>query len=232
LKIGIVGDFNPAYPSQQATADACMHSIKRLGVQLEHDWIATASISEQLDTIAETYSGFWIAPGLPESADGVLQLIRYAREHNVPLLGTCGGFQNMIVEFAQNKLMMKAAGHEERNPEASELVISKLACSLVGQKGEVFIQSPSLAFDIYQTATAIEQFRCSYGLNPQYAAHIHEAGLKIVGTDAEGKPRMVELPEHKFFIGTLFVPQLSSTPDNPHCLVNSFIEHVTGCYRI
>jgi CTP synthase (UTP-ammonia lyase) len=76
--------------------------------------------------------------------------------------------------------------------------------------------------------TAIEQFRCSYGLNPEYEEQINEAGLKIVGTDVEGKPRIVELTGHKFFIGTLFVPQLSSTQANPHYLVDSFIEYVSG----
>lgn len=228
MKIGIIGDFNPAYPSHQATNDALIHSIKKIGVQFKQDWIPTASISEQLDTITKTYKGFWIAPGVPESVTGVLQIIRYAREHNVPLIGTCGGFQNMIIEFVKNKLMIEDADHEERNPNASKLVISKLACSLVGQKGEVFIKNPSLVFNIYQRPTAIEQFRCSYGLNPEYKSQMNEAGLKIVGTDVEGMPRIVELSEHKFFIGTLFVPQLSSTQENPHCLVDSFIEHVSN----
>ncbi|NGM84197.1 hypothetical protein G5B47_17430 [Paenibacillus sp. 7124] len=230
MKIGIVGDFNPVYLSQQATNDALNHSIKKIGVPIEYEWIPTASIPEQLDTINKTYNGFWIAPGIPESVGGVLQIIRYAREHNVPLIGTCGGFQNIILEYAKNKLMLEDADHEELNPDASKLVISKLTCSLVGQKGEVFIKSPSMISDIYQKQTIVEQFRCSYGLNPEFEAPIHEAGLKIVGTDVEGRPRMVELTGHTFFIGTLFVPQLSSTQENPHCLVDSFIEHVSNQY--
>ncbi|GGG69471.1 CTP synthase C-terminal region-related (seleno)protein [Paenibacillus radicis (ex Gao et al. 2016)] len=228
MKIGVIGDFNPEYLSQQATSDALNHSIYTIGAQMEYDWIPTASIPEQLDSIKETYKGFWIAPGIPDSIDGVFQIIRYARENNVPLIGTCGGFQHMILEFAKNKLMLEDTGHEELNPDASNLVISKLACSLVGQQGEVFIKHPSLVSGLYQESTAVEQFRCSYGLNPNFEALIHEAGLKMVGTDAEGRPRIVELTGHPFFIGTLFVPQLSSAQENPHCLVNAFIEQVSN----
>ncbi|AIQ12960.1 CTP synthase C-terminal region-related (seleno)protein [Paenibacillus durus] len=228
MKIGIIGDFNPGYSSQQATNEALAHSIKKSRKQIEYDWIPTASIPEQLDTIKKVYNGFWIAPGIPESISGVLQIIRYAREHNVPLIGTCGGFQNIIIEYAKNKLMIEDADHEELNPDASKLVISKLTCSLVGQKGEVHIKSPSKVGEIYQKKTTVEPFRCNYGLNPEFEAPIHEAGLKIVGTDVEGRPRIVELQGHQFFIGTLFVPQLSSTQENPHCLIDSFIEHVSG----
>ncbi|MCA1296356.1 hypothetical protein LBW89_25430 [Paenibacillus sp. alder61] len=228
MKIGVIGDFNPIYLSQQATNDAINHSIKKLGVQIVYEWIPTASIPEQLETIKKSYKGFWIAPGIPDSVGGVLQIIRYAREHNVPLIGTCGGFQNIILEYAKNKLMLEEADHEELNPDASKLVISKLTCSLVGQKGEVFIKSPSLVSNIYRETTIIEQFRCSYGLNPEFEAPINETGLEIVGTDAEGRPRIVELTGHKFFIGTLFVPQLNSTQESPHCLVDAFIEHMSN----
>ncbi|WP_052350370.1 glutamine amidotransferase-related protein [Paenibacillus gorillae] len=226
MKIGVIGDFNPVYLSQQATNDALDHSIYKTQAQVQYDWIPTVTIAEQLDVIKNNYQGFWIAPGIPESAAGVLQIIRYAREHNVPLLGTCGGFQHIILEYAKNKLMLEDADHEELNPDASNLVISKLACSLVGQTGEVFIKQPSLVSSLYQETAVIEQFRCSYGLNPNFEVPIDEAGLKIVGTDAEGRPRIVELAEHPFFIGTLFVPQLSSSNANPHCLVNAFIKQI------
>jgi CTP synthase (UTP-ammonia lyase) len=228
MKIGIVGDYNPDYLSQQATNDALIHSSEKLGIRIEHEWIPTASIPEQMDEIIKTYKGFWIAPGSPESVDGVLHIIQYSREHNIPLLGTCGGFQNILIEYARNKLMITEAEHEEQDPNASILVISKLTCSLVGQKGEIIIKNPSKVFGIYQKPKVIEQFRCNYGLNPEYQTQIGESGLRIVGADTLGNPRIIEIPEHKFFIGTLFVPQLSSTQEYPHCLVNSIIEHINS----
>nr|WP_181909524.1 hypothetical protein [Paenibacillus taihuensis] len=204
------------------------HSIASSGAQIEYEWIPTAAITEQLAAITDTYRGFWIAPGVLESISGVLQIIQYARENNVPLIGTCGGFQTIMLEYAQNKLMLEEADHEEFNPDATTLVINKLTCSLLGQQGEVFIKSPSLVSGIYDhAASTVEQFRCSYGLNPEYEAAIHHSGLKIVGADAEGKPRIAELSGHRFFIGTLFVPQLSSTPEKPHCLVNAFVEQAS-----
>jgi CTP synthase (UTP-ammonia lyase) len=223
LKVGIVGDFSPEYPSQIATNNALMHSSGKLGVSVEYEWIPTATISKQIDTIKETYQGFWIGPGVPDSIDGVLSIIQFARENNVPLLGTCGGFQYIIMEYARNKMMLENAGHEERDPHSTQLVISKLACSLVGQKGEVIVKKPSKISEIYQVESVIEQFKCNYGLSPEYEKQIHEAGLRIVGTDSIGNPRIVEIPEHKLFIGTLFVPQLSSTSDFTHCIVDSFI---------
>lgn len=223
MKVGIVGDFSPEYPSQIATNNALMHSSGKLGVSVEYEWIPTATISKQIDTIKETYQGFWIGPGVPDSIDGVLSIIQFTRENNVPLLGTCGGFQYIIMEYARNKMMLENAEHEERDPRSTQLVINKLACSLVGQKGEVIVKKPSKISEIYHVENVIEQFRCNYGLNPEYEKQIHEAGLRIVGTDAIGNPRIVEIPEHKFFIGTLFVPQLSSNSDSTHCIVDSFI---------
>ena len=228
MKIGIVGEYNPEYPSQRATNDALMHSFKKLGVRIENEWVPTASIPEQMDKIKKTYNGFWIAPGSPESVNGVLLIIQYARENNIPLLGTCGGFQNILIEYARNKLMIEEAGHEEHDPNASKLVINKLTCSLVGQKGEVIIKSHSKVSGIYQKSNVTEQFRCNYGLNSEYQTQIDESGLRIVGEDTQGRPRIIEIPELNFFIGTLFVPQLSSTQENPHCLVNSFIESLSG----
>lgn len=228
MKIGIVGDYNPEYPSQLATSNALIHSSKKLGICIEHEWVPTDSIPNQMPAIKETYQGFWVAPGIPNSVDGVLNIIKFARENNVPLLGTCGGFQYIILEYARNKLMMDSAGHEEQDPNSTQLIITKLTCSLVGQTGEIIIKKPSRLFGIYQKSHVFEHFRCNYGLSPEYEAQINEAGLKIVGTDSTGQPRIIELPEHKFFVGTLFVPQLNSTTEISHCIVDSLIEAAAG----
>lgn len=226
MKVGIVGDFSPEYPLQTATNNAILHSSSKLGISFEYGWIRTATISKQMNAIKETYQGFWIGPGYPDSVEGVLTIIQFARENNLPLLGTCGGFQYIILEYAKNKMLLENAGHEERDPHTLQLIISKLACSLVGQKGNVIVNKNSRLFDIYQVENTNEQFRCNYGLSPEYEQQIHEAGLRIVGTDSVGNPRAIEITEHKFFIGTLFVPQLSSTPDSTHCIVDTFLTSI------
>lgn len=223
LKIGIVGDFHAESPSQQATNRALEHSAAKAQTAIELEWMPTASIAENSSECLENYDGLWIAPGVPDSVDGVLSAIKYARENHIPLLGTCGGFQYLIMEFVRNVLGIIDAQHEEYDPGADRIVISKLSCSLVGQEGQIFIKQPSAVHGIYQADHTVEAFRCSYGLNASYAAILNEAGLNIVGTDLNGEPRIVELRSHPFFIGTLYVPQLHSTIDHSHCLIDSFL---------
>lgn len=223
MRIGIVGDFSPKSASQTAVNQALLHSSHALGISLVNEWIPTATIGEQWSGIKDAYDGFWIGPGYPDAVDGVLRIIQFARERDIPLLGTCGGFQYMIMEYARNKMKLTNADHEERNPDASRIVISQLRCPLVGQKGEVLIKKPSRLFELYQVEKIYEHFMCSFGLSPDYERRVHEAGLSIVATDVAGNARAVELPAHRFFIGTLYVPQLSSAADAAHCLIDAFI---------
>ncbi|TVY01882.1 hypothetical protein [Paenibacillus cremeus] len=132
----------------------------------------------------------------------------------------------MLIEYARNQIGIEEAEHEEQDPDASKLLVSRLSCSLVGQQGEVCLDSFSKVFQIYREAKIVEQFRCNYGLNAEYQAFVEQSGLEIVGKDSSGNPRVIEIPGNRFFIGTLFVPQLSSTPEHPHCLIDSFIDHV------
>lgn len=223
MKIGIVGDFSPEYPSQTATNQALEHSADKFGLAIDFEWLPTAAIIENMHDIRESYHGFWIGPGFPDSLDGVLAIIRFARENNVPLLGTCGGFQYMIMEYARNKMGLEHVGHEERDPDAAQMIIGKMACSLVGQLSGVTVNKHSRAYAIYQAEHTVESFRCNYGLHPDYQRQVHEAGLKVVGKDSLGNARIVELPEHPFYMGTLFVPQLGSTAASTHCIVDSLL---------
>jgi CTP synthase (UTP-ammonia lyase) len=119
---------------------------------------------------------------------------------------------------------MEDAAHEESAPGASNLLISKLSCSLVGLTQQVKLRPGTLAHQLYQTETVEEQFRCNYGLNPNYQAEISRSGLQIAGVDLEGEVRIVELPRHRFFMATLFLPQLSSTPEKPHPLFLAYLK--------
>ena len=113
-------------------------------------------------------------------------------------------------------LAIADAEHAETTPEASCLVISPLACSLVGTAQTIKLLPGTLTYRAYEKDEVTEQFMCNYGLNPVYREIISTGGLKVVGLDAAGEVRMVELSAHRFFIATLFLPQLSSGPDRPH----------------
>src|SRR5262245_33108303 len=155
-----------------------------------------------------------------------LWAIRTARENLIPCFGTCGGFQHIIIEYARNVLGFKDAQHAEYDPYASSLFISQLACSLAGQTMQLSFLPGSQIAAIYRATLATEEYYCNFGVNPDHLSDLKSGPLKVSGSDSEGEVRVVELPEHPFFLGTLFVPQARSTPENPHPLVTAFLEEV------
>ena len=114
--------------------------------------------------------------------------------------------------------------HEEAAPDGAQLVISKLACSLVGQAQAVEITPDTRTHQAYGRDVAVELFRCSYGLNPLYREAIGSGPLRVVGVDANREVRIVELPSHPFYVATLFLPQLSSSPEEPHLLILAYLK--------
>ena len=82
---------------------------------------------------------------------------------------------------------------------------------------------------IYGATTVVERYYCNFGVHPDRVGLLRSGPLRIVGSDAEGEIRVVELPGHPFFVGTLYVPQTRSTPTTPHPLVSAFLRAVSGC---
>jgi len=228
VKLAIIGDFNPASHTHIATNAAIGHAKAFLKLDLQADWIPTESILDNIASTTKNYKGFLIAPGSPyRSMAGTLEIIKYARLNNIPTLGTCGGFQHMVIEFARNVLNIKDAQHAEYDPYASKLVINPLSCSMKGQKLKINITGKqSQTYKIFNSDTIEEQYYCNFGLNPEFQSDIHNNGFKIVGSDASDEARILELEGHKFFIATLFVPQDNSTPDNPNKLITGFVSVV------
>lgn len=130
----------------------------------------------------------------------------------------------MILEYARNVLGFVDAQHAEYDPYASELFVSELECSLVGRELLIRLQPESRVARLYGATEAREQYYCNFGVNPEKVAALNRGALRVTGSDAEGDIRVVELPDHPFFIGTLFVPQLRSRADRPHPLINAFIQ--------
>jgi CTP synthase (UTP-ammonia lyase) len=131
-------------------------------------------------------------------------------------------------------LAIQDAEHEETAPEAPRLVIRKLTCSLVGTTQPIIILPGTLAHRAYSTAAVMEQFACNYGLNPAYQERISRGGLQVAGRDAAGEVRIIELAAHRFFMATLFLPQLSSGPARPHPLIVAYLQvaqHFHACHH-
>ncbi|MES1023574.1 CTP synthase [Gloeocapsa sp. BRSZ] len=225
-KIALLGEYTPTFQPHIATNAAINHSSDKLGISVEGVWVSTDDIN---DSIFNTYAGIWVAPGSPyKNIDKTLWAIRYARENAVPCFGTCGGFQHQIVEYARNVLGFQDAQHAEYDPYASSLFISKLDCSLAGREMSLTFAADSLVAEIYGSRTATEQYYCNFGVNPEFVSLISSSQLKVTGSDNEGEVRVIELPIHPFFIGTLFVPQARSTAEVPHPLVTAFLKAVAA----
>jgi CTP synthase (UTP-ammonia lyase) len=218
IKLGIMGDFVASNDTHIATNEAFDHAARKFEKPFQYEWVDTERIEPEFETIIRSYHGLLIAPGSPyKSMSGVLKIIEYARTHKIPTLGTCGGFQHMIIEFARNVLGITDAEHAETDPYASKLVINPLSCSLKGQRLQIKITDrDSMIYDIIQTHVMMENYYCNFGLNPEYQRQIHDAGFWITGHDLNGEARILELNDVQFYLATLFVPQMNSSYEKPH----------------
>jgi CTP synthase (UTP-ammonia lyase) len=181
------------------------------------------------------YQGLFAAPGTPYFfADGAIKGIRLAREMNIPFLGTCGGYQYTLLEFARNVAGMTNAVHTELTRQADMPLLVKIACSVDKAKGpvgprmlgtfDINLVPGTEAFKLYGKTKISESYSCNYELNPEYQGRLVESGLTISGIDNDGKARIIEVHNKRFFIATGFLPQLNSTPENPHPLIMAFLK--------
>lgn len=217
LRIGVIGDYDADHPLHPKTTDAVRHSLDGGTVDLKIEWLAT-----DVEHDLSCFHGLWCAPGSPyRSLDGALNMICWARRNRCPFLGTCGGAQHAILEFGRNVMNLQDAQHAEYDPYASVLFVNRLSCSLVGKIMPLDLKVGSLAASIYGTIRSEERYYCNFGLNPEYQSALEAAGLVISGWDTQGA-RIFELPDHPFFVATLFVPQDRSTPQQPHPIIRSF----------
>ena len=221
-RVVIVGDYDARIHTHRAIDEALSHVRDAGRSDLAWRWLHTTAIDES--DLASAH-GVWLAPASPyQSMVGALHAIRIARERRIPFLGVCGGFQHAVIEFVRHRLGLVNADHAESSPDAPELAIVPLSCSLVGASGVVLLEDGSRLASIYGSTRIVEGYFCSYGLNADYAEAMDRAGLHIVGRDESGDSRAVELRDHPFFLATLFQPQLASRPGIPAPVVLAFVD--------
>lgn len=217
-RIALVGD--------RSTAVRAHERIPQIAARYDDvdlHWLATSDL-EPGEVAA--FDGVWMVPGSPYAdEDRVVDAIQVARTGGVPLLGTCGGYQHMVLELARNVLGLAArhaesAGGGADGVPASTALITELACSLKGHSGQVDTVPGTRAAAVLGERS-FERFHCSFGLTAADAAPLVEAGLVLSGTSPEGEPRVVELPGEAFWLGTAFQPELADT--QPHPVVDAFV---------
>jgi CTP synthase (UTP-ammonia lyase) len=221
-QIALVGNFNPAVTAHQAIPLALQLAAAQLGHGVAAVWVATDVIGPDAAELAD-YDGVWCVPASPyANPAGALAAIRLARATGRPFLGTCGGFQHALIEFARNVLDRADADHAEDRPDAALPVIAPLACPLVEQTGTIHFTAGSRLRAIYGAPYAREGYHCRFGLNPQLEHLLDNSALKISGRDEAGEVRAVELDGHPFFFATLFQPERAALAGVAHPLVNAF----------
>ena len=238
VRIGILGDFNTEFRSHHATADSIQHAAHKINLKVESEWLPTPSLTAPgAEKVLEKFDGLGASPGSPyRSFDGMLAGIEFARRRDWPFLGTCGGFQYALIEFARNVLNIKDADSAENDSGSKNIVIYPVACAVPDRKGnapklsgaipEIRLRPGSYLQAFYgkNEETATEEFFCNFEVNPDYEWCTMEAGFPVVARGAQGEIRAIESPTHRFFLATLFQPQLSSTEKNPHPVVLAFVQ--------
>jgi len=224
LQLALVGDYSPEVTAHRAIPRALELACAATKVDLSWQWVATREVRDAVRDLAK-FSAVWLVPASPyENMAGAIDAVRFARETKRPFLGTCGGFQHALIEFARNVAGLAAADHAETNPHGDTLVVAALACSLVEKTGKLHFAPGSLVRAAYGHDTASEGYHCNYGLNSAHRAALELAGLRFTAFDENGEPRAAELPKanHPFFVGTLFQPERAALRGELPPLVEAF----------
>ncbi|NSX10688.1 CTP synthase [Pseudomonas lini] len=223
IRIALIGDHDPQVTAHHAIPVALGMAAEHSGKDIQFQWLATDSINA--DTPLDDFDGFWCVPASPyRDMDGALRAIRFAREQQRPFLGTCGGFQHAVLEFARNVLGWSDAEHGEISPEATRALLTPLACSLVEAVDSIHLVEGSLIAKAYEKAEIREGYRCRYGVNPEFERELLKQQLHAVGHDSAGDLRAVELTDHPFFVATLFQPERTALKGILPPLVRALIE--------
>lgn len=222
MKIGLAGDHNENVTAHRAIPVALDLSSRDLSIDLEIHWINSEDIPK-FDL--GSFSGFWCIPASPyKSMENILQLINFARNEDIPFLGTCGGYQHAALEFARNALGFAHADNGEVNPDAEMPLISALVCKLIEVTDQIQLKENSKVANVYGCNLISEEYRCGFGVNRKYLPIFDGSEMNFSGFDSQGDPRVLEIQKNNFFIGTAFQPERSALRNQSHPIVRAFLE--------
>jgi CTP synthase (UTP-ammonia lyase) len=224
-KIGILGDVRETYEPHFV-----MNKVFREMQQqtsFEFQWIPTATLVDNAPELLRSFQGIVAGSGPYRSKEGVINGIRYARENNIPFLGSCSGFGYAVLEFGQSVFRLETVRHPYEGILLAprETFLQPLNfCSMENHLTHFKACPGTLTSVIYGHGDSISEItHCSYGVHRDMIPIFAKEGFVVSAQDEEGEPKIMEYNRNDYFVIVLFLPQLQSTPDYPHPLITAFL---------
>ncbi|HSQ59414.1 MAG TPA: CTP synthase [Acidobacteriota bacterium] len=235
VTIAVVGKYTQIRDAYKSIQEAIIHGGVANGVKVKIDWVDSERV--ELDGAAALLSGAHgvLVPGGfgDRGIEGMVQAAGFARERKIPFLGICLGMQCAVIEYARDVASLAGADSAEFDAETPHPVIHLLPEQHgVEQKGGTMrlgsypcaVSADSHAREAYGAATIAERHRHRYEFNNDYRQRLETAGLRVTGLYPEKSlVEIVEIPDHPWFVGVQFHPELRSRPSDPHPLFRGFV---------
>ena len=243
VNIGLIGKYVELQDSYKSILESFIHAGSVNSVKVNVQPIHSESIDKtNVKSLMSNLDGVLVAPGFGERGiEGKIISIEYARVNNIPFLGICLGMQMAVIEYARNVVGLKNANSTEMDSDTKYPVISLMEDQVnVEKKGGTMrlgswkceISKGTLIHDIYKKNVIKERHRHRYELNFNYVESLTKSGMVLCGKNPETDlVEIIELPNHRWFIGVQFHPEYQSTVDKPHPLFKSFIKAATNKKR-
>ena len=240
IKIGLVGKYVELADAYKSISEALIHGGSSNECEIDVELIHSEKITEK--NVADRLkglNGILVAPGFgSRGIDGKIVSARYCRENNIPFFGICLGMQCAVIEFARNVLNMEGANSTEMDDKTRYPVIDMMEeqKSIIYKGGTMRlggfkckISKDSRVFEAYGKTNITERHRHRYEFNNKYLEDFRNKGMVPVGINPESNlVEIIEIPDHKWFIGVQFHPEYSSTVVSPHPLFVQFIKACIG----
>jgi len=236
VRIAVVGKYTDLHDAYKSVQEALIHGGITHDAGVEIGWLSSDQFTspEAAGRLLAGFDGLLVPGGFGvRGIEGMIEAIRWAREHDLPFFGICLGLQIAIIEFARNVCGMTNTTSTEFEPECEAPVIALMANQReVKDMGGTMrlgayaakLRKDSKAAQAYGTLQISERHRHRWEVNNAYRDVLAENGLWLSGQSPDGSlVEIIELPKHPWFLGCQFHPELKSRPNRPHPLFAAFI---------